>query len=402
MPYNRRFLFPQHQTTGGMKGQEFPASKEPSTVFKRAILATSFLCGLAGLAGCGSSHHTAYVTTPLNSSVSAFRVDNHSGQFSELPGSPYPAGISPSVILVHPNHKFAYVSNGGENDVSLFKINSNFSLSEIMPRTPAGTNPSSMSMDPAGKFLYVCNSGYIGGVASNTVSIYAIDASSGALSEVGQPVNVGYNPVFLTVSPSGKFLYVANGAAGTLSAFTIGSSGGLTEIQGSPYSLTGGGSGSQGPGPNWIAINPQEKYLFVANLLANTIGAYSINGTTGALTGVAGQPFNTGTGPSSVTFDKTGSYLYVTNLNSSNVSAYFIGATGIPTQLGGSPYSAGSNPSIAQLDPSGNFLYVGTQAASAGGAKQVLSFYVNAQSGELTPIQGSNLDSTPTSLFVLP
>lgn len=400
MPYNRRFLFPQHQTTGGMKGQEFPASKESSKVFKRAILATSFLCGLAG---CGSSHHTAYITTPLSSSVSAFRVDNHSGQFSEIPGSPYPAGISPSVILVHPNHKFAYVSNGGENDVSLFKINTNFSLTEILPRAPAGTNPSSMSMDPTGKFLYVCNSGYIGGVASNTVSIYTIDATSGALSEVGQPVNVGFNPVYLTVSPSGKFLYVANGAAGTLSAFTIGSSGGLTQIAGSPYLLTGSGAGSQGPpGPNWIAIDPQEHFLFVANLLANAIGAYAINSTTGALTAVTGQPFNTGIGPSSVTFDKTGQYLYVTNLNSSNVSAYFVAKTGVPTQLGGSPYSAGSNPAIAQLDPSGQFLYVGTQSATAGGTKQVLSFYINAESGELTPIQGSNLQSTPTSLFVLP
>jgi 6-phosphogluconolactonase len=370
-------------------------------VFKRAILATSFLCGLVGLVGCGSSHHTAYITTPLNGSVSAFRVDNHSGTFVELPGSPYQGGISPSVILVDPKQKFAYVSNGGENDVSQFKINGNFSLTEVLPRVPTGTNPSSMAMDSAGKFLYVCNSGYIGGIASNTVSVYSIDGSSGVLSPVGSPVNVGFNPVFLTLSPSGKFLYVANGAAGTISAFTVGSSGALTQIQGSPYVLSGGGAGSQGPGPNWIAINPAEKFLFVANLLSNAIGAYVINGTTGALTEVPGQPFNTGTSPSSVTFDKTGNYIYVTNLTSNNVSAYAVGKTGVPIQLGGSPYSAGSNPAIAQLDPSGQFLYVGTQAATSGGTKQMLSFYVNEQSGELTPLMRSNLASTPTSVFVL-
>jgi len=401
MAYNRRFLFPKHQTTGGAKGQECPASKEPSRVFKRAILATSFFLGLAGLAGCGSSHHTAYATTPLNGSVSVFRVDSHTGRFTELPGSPFQAGISPSVILVDPAEKYAYVSNGGENDISLFKIGKNFSLTEIMPRTPAGTNPSSMAMDSAGKFLYVCNSGFIGGIFSNTVSVYSIDSSSGVLTQVGNPVDVGFNPVYLKVSPSNKFLYVANGAAGTLSAFTIGSSGALTQIAGSPYVLTGGIAGTQGPGPNWIAIHPDEKFLFVANLLANAIGAYTINSTTGALTEVAGQPFATGIGPSSVTFDKTGTYLYTTNLTSNNVSAYFVGSKGGLTQLSGSPYSAGTNPAIAQLDPSGQFLYVGTEAAAAGGTKQILSFYINQESGQLTPTQGSNLASTATSLFVL-
>jgi 6-phosphogluconolactonase (cycloisomerase 2 family) len=370
-------------------------------VFKRASLATSVLCGLVALAGCGSSHHTAYITTPLNSSISAFRVETHTGRFTEIPGSPYQGGISPSVILVHPNQKFAFVSNGGGNDISLFKIGSNFKLTEVLPRTPAGTNPSSMAMDAAGKFLFVCNSGYIGGIASNTVSVYAIDATTGVLSAVGNPVNVGYNPVFLTLSPSGKFLYVANGAGGTISAFTVDSSGGLTQIVGSPYSLGTGGIGTQGPGPTWIAIDPSERFLFVANLLSSNVGAYTIDSTTGALTAVPGQPFTAGTSPSSLVFDKTGTYLYVTNLTSNNLTAFQIGKRGVPVQLSGSPYSAGTNPAFIQLDPSGQFIFVGTEAAAAGGTTEILSYTINASSGQLTPQSGSPLSSTPTSLFLL-
>jgi len=369
-------------------------------VFKRAILATSVLCGLLLFAACGSSHHTAFITTPLNSSVSAFRVDNQTGRFTEIPGSPYQAGISPSTILVHPNRKFAYVSNGGGNDISLFKIASDFALTEIMPRTPAGTNPSSMVMDSAGKLLYVCNSGYIGGVASNTVSVFSIDASSGALSEVGNPVNVGYNPVFLTLSSSGKFLYVANGAAGTISGFATDSSGGLTPVPGSPFVLSSGGPGTQGPGPNWIAITPSEKFLYEANLLSSSVGAYTINAN-GSLTEVSGQPFTAGTSPSSLAFDSTGTYLYAANLSSNNITAFVIGNTGIPRQISGSPYSAGTGPAFIQLDPSGQFLFVGAQGGSTGGTKQILSYSINASSGQLTPQKGSNLASTPTSLVVL-
>jgi 6-phosphogluconolactonase len=370
-------------------------------VLKRSILAISVVGALAALAACGSAHHTAYITTPLNSSVSAFRVENHTGRFTQIPGSPYQAGISPSVILIHPNHKFAYVSNGGGNDISLFKIASNFALTEIMPRTPAGTNPSSMALDAAAKFLYVCNSGYIGGVASNTVSVYSVDGTSGALSEVGNPVNVGNNPVFLTLSPTGKFLYVANGAGGTISGFAVDSSGGLTQVPGSPFVLSSGGSGTQGPGPNWIAIDPTEKFLYVANLLSSNVGAYTINGANGSLTAIAGQPFTAGTAPSSLAFDKSGTYLYVSNLTSNNVSAFIIGNTGIPRQLSGSPYSAGNNPAFLQLDPSGQFLFAGTQASAVGGTRQIISFTINASSGQLTPQVGSNLASTPTSLAVL-
>ena len=42
-----------------------------------------------------------------------------------------------------------------------------------------GTSPSSIAIDPAGKFAYVANSG------SNDVSMYRIDATTGALTLIG-------------------------------------------------------------------------------------------------------------------------------------------------------------------------------------------------------------------------
>jgi 6-phosphogluconolactonase len=51
------------------------------------------------------------------------------------------------------------------------------------------------------------------------------------------------------------------------------------------------------------------------------VSAYSIDGTTGALTPVVGSPFPAGTGASSVTVDPTGQFAYVANAGSANVSA---------------------------------------------------------------------------------
>src|SRR5258708_6563829 len=49
------------------------------------------------------------------------------------------------------------------------------------------------------------------------------------------------------------------------------------------------------------------------------VSAFTIDGTTGALTPVAGSPFPTGSSPDSVTVDPTGSFAYVANIFSNNV-----------------------------------------------------------------------------------
>ena len=77
----------------------------------------------------------------------------------------------------------------------------------------------------------------------------------------------------------------------------------------------------------------------------DNVSAYTIDGTTGALTPVAGSPFPAGVGPTSVTVDATGQFAYVANAGSSNVSAYAIDTTtGALTPVAGSPFATGVNP----------------------------------------------------------
>jgi 6-phosphogluconolactonase (cycloisomerase 2 family) len=359
-------------------------------VLNRAILAISALLALVILAGCGSTHHTVYITTPLNNGVAAYRVDNHTGRLIQIPGSPYQGGLSPTAIVVHPSHKLAYVTNGGGNNVSLFKVTSTFGLIEVMPRTLTHENPSSLAMDPAGKFLFVTNSG------SNNVSVFSIDSTTGALTEVaGSPVAVGFNPIFVTLDPSGKFVYVANSAGNTISAFVLDSSGGLTQIPGSPYVLTTN-INAQSAGPNWIAIDPAGRFLYVANLLSSNISGFTINGNTGALTLVNGAPFNAGTGPSSLVFDPSSKFLFVTNLTSNNVTVFELDGRGVPTQITGSPYAAGTRPSLIVLDTTNTYLLVGNQ-----GSNNVTTFSLNPSTGQLTSRATSATGSSPTSLFAL-
>src|SRR5207244_1371960 len=67
-----------------------------------------------------------------------------------------------------------------------------------------------------GQFVYVANGG------SNDVSVYAVDAATGALKPApGSPFTAGVAPAGVAVDRASKFAYVANGGSNDVSAYTI-------------------------------------------------------------------------------------------------------------------------------------------------------------------------------------
>jgi YVTN family beta-propeller protein len=80
---------------------------------------------------------------------------------------------------VDPAGKFAYVTNNGSNNVSMYTINATTGALTSVGTIAAGQFPTSVAVHPSGKFVYVTNFG------SNTVSMYSIDATTGALTLIG-------------------------------------------------------------------------------------------------------------------------------------------------------------------------------------------------------------------------
>jgi 6-phosphogluconolactonase len=363
-------------------------------VLTRTSVAIFTLTSVMVLGACGSTRRqTAYVTTPLNTGVSAFRIDTNTGAFKEILGSPYATGVSPTSVCAHPSGKFAYVSNAGENTISVYKVGSTGALTEVLPRTSTGTSPSQPSallIDPAGNFLYSVNS------AANTIAAYSISASSGTLAvATGSPYQTaGFTPIRGSIAPSGKFLYVANSGSASISGFSIDASGGLSPVPNSPIPV--------GSGPNWIAIDPGGKFLYVANLLDGTFSGFTIDASTGALTAMSGSPFGVATATaivpvSSLVVDASGKYLYVTTLaSSSSVYGYTIdGTSGVPTS-NGTPTPAGGSSGFIVADTTGKLLFVGNQTSNT-----ISGFRITPSSGLLTLVSTTSTSSAPTSMFVV-
>jgi DNA-binding beta-propeller fold protein YncE len=83
----------------------------------------------------------------------------------------------PDGVAFDPRGGFAFTADGGNNTVSVFRLNSSGALASYRPPVPAGVDPIAVSVDYSGKFVVVVTSG--GGVLS-----YAIDRDAQTLIPV--------------------------------------------------------------------------------------------------------------------------------------------------------------------------------------------------------------------------
>jgi 6-phosphogluconolactonase len=345
----------------------------------------------------GTSSHILYASLPQSAQIVEYREDPNSGILTQLATSPATAGTGVQALAVHPTGKFLYAANAGENDISLFTIEPYGQIVEVVPRTVTGTSPTLLVVDSAGKFLYVGNSG------SQNISVFSIDSTSGALTQVGNPFQVGISPLNMKLSPSGSFLYVtgASPQAGTPGYIeTLATNAGVLSLAG-PIT-------QPGSSPYGIAISPNGSYLYTANFGDNTISEFSIDSTSGLLTPIAGSPVGeTYTGPVSLLVDPSGKYLYVANQQSSgNVAGYTIGTDGSLSLLTSSPYPTGTQPNFIATDPGGNFLFVGNLSKPVIEPFCLASSHLNCNAapgvGSLTEVTKYPLGGPATSIVVSP
>jgi 6-phosphogluconolactonase (cycloisomerase 2 family) len=283
--------------------------------------------------------------------VTVFNPGPGGGSSNALTFTITTGAVDPQSIAVDPAGKFAYVMDGGSDGnggyVSMYMINpTTGALASIGPPVStygygvyygSGVNAGSVAVDPFGKFAYVTNSGDVydyGDGADGSVAMYAINATTGALTSAG---TINGNcpglclPSSMVVDPSGRLAYVANGGGGVpynVAMYTINSTtGALTSI----------GTIAAGTDPISVAVDPAGKFAYVANWTGydtdGSVSMYTIDATTGGLTPIG--TIATGLSPTSIAIHPSAKFAYVTNSGSNSVSMYSIdSATGTLTLIG--------------------------------------------------------------------
>jgi len=282
---------------------------------------------------------------------------------------------------------FAYVLNSSAATISMYTANScTGALTATNPATvPTGVdngfNAESMAIDPTGRFLYVANLGSNATDAA-TVSMFTINSTTGGLTATNPAlVPTGFFPQ--DIAASVNFVYTANSDDNSVSMFTTNTSNGLlTPLSPSetfvPPLFTSRSSVSS---PDFVTVSPSGQFLYVTDQDNGSISTFSINSETGALTPTNPAGVIAGPNPWKVTFDPTGNFAYVPDEDMGDVFMYSVDATsGTLTQNSAVFVPAGNQPAYMAVDPSGKFVYVVNRYDGT-----VSMYTIDGASGTLVP-----------------
>jgi 6-phosphogluconolactonase len=370
----------------------------------------------AGMVAAGEGTTTAtvspngkfvYAPNYYSATVSAYTVNATTGLLTQVSGSPYADGaIIPAGAIVHPSGKFLYIGNQF-GSVSAFNINTKTGQLTPISGSPfpgIGTEAGqTLAIDPAGHFLYIgfgvpdneTQPGYLAG--------YQINQSTGALTAVpGSPYSVGQFGEGVAVDPSGQYLYYGNLAATgfnpvgpPLYTFSLDqTTGALTE------QFTYGGDASGGIElaivSSTVEVTYQPTFAYLTNPASKSISEYAISGSTGALTPLLHSPLTDANGPRASAAIPNGKFFYTANANGT-ISEYSIGGTGALSKIKGSPITGLSNPVGIALDSLNSLLYEVDQTTSSASAYQI-----NPTSGVLTLASNYTLGGVPQAIATDP
>jgi len=131
-----------------------------------------------------------FVINELNSTLTSFRYSDVSGTMKVIqtvPTIPSPdPRNSTAEIEVHPSGRFVYGSNRGHDSIVVFAIDaSSGKLTQIQDEPSGGKVPRSFGIDPTGSFLLAANQ------SSDNLAVFRIDQNSGRLTKTESAVEVG-------------------------------------------------------------------------------------------------------------------------------------------------------------------------------------------------------------------
>jgi 6-phosphogluconolactonase (cycloisomerase 2 family) len=350
--------------------------------------------------------------------IHVFSVNTSTGVLTEVPGSPFNAGLIPQSLVVDPTGRFLYVANQESTDVTAFSINASTGALTALPGSPVfiGSAPEAVAVDPTGRFLYVSASSAQG----QSIFEFAIDPVAGVLTPGQSSPQAGLYATSITFGPLGQYVYLSTGSPGPGSSNPITictmdfASGALTPI---------GASQPAAGGSSTAAVSPGGNFLFSVDSVTSSLDAFAIGSAGTSLTEVTGSPYPVPLYPYSLVVHPSGNFLYVVNENQpyqtndqpsqydGSISAFTIDpGSGELAAVTGSPFAAGINPLAVVVDPTGSFAYATSTVYSQGytGAAQISGYSISSSTGALTPFPGTpwtdsgSVPSTGAQLAISP
>jgi 6-phosphogluconolactonase len=309
-------------------------------------IASAALSDISGSPFSVSLSPTAIAVTPNNDllymgsaegDIYVYTIGSNGALTLGNSGTPVASGVDPAVLRVDSTGTWLLGADALAGQAYVFQIGSGGVLTAISSSvvTLNATTPANdMEITPSGDYVYV---------SCGTAGIYTLsfDSSNGALAQVNSvlaPKQSGDADFGMAVAPSGNYLFAAETGIGAVRVFSISSSNGtISEVTGSPYKTA--------TGPFGVLVDSTGSYVYVSNRTEGTISAFTIS-STGTLTAITGSPFATGELPEEMVEDNSKTYLAVVNEGGNpDLELFTIGSTGALTKL--TTATTGTDPTEA-------------------------------------------------------
>ena len=120
---------------------------------------------------------------------------------------------------------------GNGRGIYLFEVNRKTGALKAVGTFDLGTSPSSLVVNTSGSHLYSANeTDQVGQDKQGTVSAFAINPANGQLRQLNTVPSGGAGPTYVSIHPSGRFLFVANYFGGSVAVLPIRSDGRLADV----------------------------------------------------------------------------------------------------------------------------------------------------------------------------
>ena len=304
-------------------------------------------------------------------------------------------------VYANSNRLFVYISNGGDGNIAVMKLNPETGDLTMVEKVPAGPNVMHMALSPDHRFLYAS-------VRSEPFSIisYSINSETGKLTHLSKE-SLPDNMVYISVDQTGRFLLSVSYTGAKIVVNPIESNG---LVQAEPIQII-----PTGPKPHSILVDQSNRFVYVPHLGNDQIKQFLFNASTGTLTPNDPDVVYTkdGSGPRHFVFSPNNKFIYVSNELDGTVYSYEMNnKTGILTEIQKisvfPPHTMNNELSSDSQDttikiadihitPDGKWLYVSERATNT-----ITAFSVDDNTGNLTYIGSYDTEEIPRGFNIDP
>ena len=304
-------------------------------------------------------------------------------------------------VYANSNRLFVYISNGGDGNIAVMKLNPETGDLTMIEKVPAGPNVMHMTLSPDHRFLYAS-------VRSEPFSIisYSINPETGKLTQLSKE-SLPDNMVYISVDNIGRFLLSVSYTGAKIVVNPIESNG---LVQAEPIQII-----PTGPKPHSILVDQSNRFVYVPHLGNDQIKQFLFNVSNGTLTPNDPDVIYTkdGSGPRHFVFSPNNKYIYVSNELDGTVYSYEMNnKTGalteiqrisvFPSSTRNNELSSDSQDTTIKIadihiTPDGKWLYVSERVTNS-----ITGFSVDDNTGNLTYIGSYDTEEIPRGFNIDP